>query len=203
MVATLAIVAPLGYLWQASRLPAVHSVMDMGYLDYGGGPGAADTQHGHHAGGHQHGGAGPTVMVPELIADPKRPADVRTELVAEAADLDIGGKSIPGFTVNGKSPGPTITARQGQLVEVLVTNKSVTAGVSMHWHGLNVPNAMDGVAGVTQDAIGVGESFTYRFVADQVGTYWYHSHQVSNVQVLGGLFGPLVVTPRAEAATST
>ena len=197
VVATLAIVAPLAYLWQVSRVPAAFSVMEMGYLDYGGGPAAAGAQHDNHSGGHQHGSAGPVVMVPELIADPKRPADVRTELVAEAANLSIGGQSTAGFTVNGTTPGPTITVRQGQLVEVRVTNRSVPAGVSMHWHGINVPNAMDGVAGVTQDAIAVGESFTYRFVADEAGTYWYHSHQVSNVQVLGGLFGPLVVRPQS------
>ena len=59
------------------------------------------------------------------------------------------------------------------------------------------PNAMDGVAGVTQDAVPVGGEFTYRFVADQPGTYWYHSHQVSNPQVAGGLLGSLVVTPKS------
>jgi FtsP/CotA-like multicopper oxidase with cupredoxin domain len=64
-----------------------------------------------------------------------------------------------------------------------------------------VPNAMDGVAGVTQDAVRQGEDFTYRFVADQVGTFWYHSHQVSHEQVKGGLFGTLVVSPR-DADTS-
>ena len=65
----------------------------------------------------------------------------------------------------------------------------------MHWHGLDVPNARDGVAGVTQDAVGPGERFVYRFVADQVGTYWYHSHQVSHEQVRRGLLGALVVKP--------
>ena len=69
-------------------------------------------------------------------------------------------------------------------------------GVALHWHGLDVPNAMDGVAGVTQDAVPVGGDFTYRFVAEQVGTYWYHSHQVSHEQVVGGLLGALVVQPR-------
>jgi FtsP/CotA-like multicopper oxidase with cupredoxin domain len=59
---------------------------------------------------------------------------------------------------------------------------------------------MDGVAGVTQDAVPVGGEFTYRFVADQPGTYWYHSHQVSNPQVAGGLLGSLVVTPKSGIA---
>jgi FtsP/CotA-like multicopper oxidase with cupredoxin domain len=59
---------------------------------------------------------------------------------------------------------------------------------------------MDGVAGVTQDAVPVGGEFIYRFVADQAGTYWYHSHQVSNPQVAGGLLGSLVVLPRSRIA---
>jgi hypothetical protein len=59
-----------------------------------------------------------------------------------------------------------------------------------------VPNAEDGVAGVTQDAVQPGEGHTYRFVARQRGTYWYHSHQVSHEQVIGGLLGALVVRPR-------
>ena len=87
--------------------------------------------------------------------------------------------------------------RQGQLIEVHLRNESVADGVTLHWHGVDVPNAMDGVAGVTQDAVPVGGEFTYRFVADQAGTYWYHSHQVSNPQVAGGLLGSLVVMPKS------
>jgi FtsP/CotA-like multicopper oxidase with cupredoxin domain len=83
---------------------------------------------------------------------------------------------------------------------VHLRNESVADGVTLHWHGLDVPNAMDGVAGVTQDAVPVGGEFTYRFVADQAGTYWYHSHQVSNPQVAGGLLGSLVVLPRSGIA---
>ena len=69
-------------------------------------------------------------------------------------------------------------------------------GITLHWHGVDVPNAEDGVAGVTQDAVMPGQEYTYRFVAKQAGTYWYHSHQVSHEQVIGGLLGPLVVQPR-------
>ena len=84
-------------------------------------------------------------------------------------------------------------------MEVHLRNESVTAGIALHWHGVDVPNAMDGVAGVTQDAVPAGGEFTYRFVAEQRGTYWYHSHQVSNDQVIGGLFGALVVEPKKAA----
>ena len=78
-----------------------------------------------------------------------------------------------------------------------VTNANVPDGIALHWHGIDVPNAEDGVAGVTQDAIGPGRNHTYRFVVDRVGSYWYHSHQVSHVQVTRGLFGPLIVLPPA------
>ncbi len=171
----------------------------MGTVDYGGGPAPVSGQGGHGGHGGQHDGLGPTTSVVDLVADPKRRPDVTYELVTRSADLDIGGRLIPGFTVNGTSPGPTLTLTQGQLVQVTVRNESVPEGVSMHWHGLNVPNAMDGVAGVTQDAIEPGGNFVYRFVAGQVGTYWYHSHQVSHAQVVGGLLGLIVVRPAKEA----
>ncbi|HEY6810941.1 MAG TPA: multicopper oxidase domain-containing protein, partial [Propionibacteriaceae bacterium] len=179
IVATLSIVAPLAWLWQASRVPAVYSVMDMGYLDYGVGA-MADPVGGH--GGHMEGSmAGqpmaPRRLVTDMVADPAGPADVRVDLVTRQQVLSIGGRSIAGFTVNGTSPGPEIQAKQGQLIEVQLRNESVADGVTLHWHGLDVSNAMDGVAGVTQDAVPVGGEFTYRFVANQAGTYWYHSHQ--------------------------
>jgi len=203
VVATLSIVVPLAWLWQASRVPSVYSVMDMGYHDYGVGA-TADTSSGGHA-GHMQGDTpgqqmAPPRLVTDMVADPARPADVRVDLVARQQTLTVGGRSISGFTVNGTSPGPQIRARQGQLIEVHLRNESVRDGVTLHWHGVDVPNAMDGVAGVTQNAVPVGGGFTYRFVADQAGTYWYHSHQVSNPQVAGGLFGSLVVTPKAGIA---
>jgi FtsP/CotA-like multicopper oxidase with cupredoxin domain len=91
---------------------------------------------------------------------------------------------------------------QGDLVEVVLRNEDVADGVTIHWHGVDVPNAEDGVAGVTQDAVLPGESYTYRFRAGQVGTFWYHSHQVSSEEVQRGLFGALVIEP-ANSATDT
>jgi FtsP/CotA-like multicopper oxidase with cupredoxin domain len=184
VLAALLILAPLAWLWKSSLVPNSYSVMGMGYLDYGGGPVA----------GHDH---DPTARsVSDIVVDPDRRADIRVDLVAEQQNLSIGGRSVPGYTVNGTSPGPTITAHQGQLVEVRVRNASVKAGIALHWHGVDVPAAMDGVAGVTQDEVPVGGEFTYRFEANQIGTYWYHSHQVSHEQVIGGLFGALIVLPR-------
>ena len=68
-------------------------------------------------------------------------------------------------------------------------NESVADGATLHWHGIDVPNAADGVAGITQDAVPVGGRHVYRFEATDAGTYWYHSHQVSHEQVVRGLLG--------------
>ncbi|HET9560480.1 MAG TPA: multicopper oxidase family protein [Propionibacteriaceae bacterium] len=203
VLATVALVAPLAWMWQASRMPGVYSVMEMGYLDYGGGVQVEPNVAGHGGHGEANGSGhhlGPGRLITDLVADPARPADVRVELVTRQEVLTIGGRSIAGFTVNGTSPGPEIRVRQGQLIEIHLRNESVSAGVALHWHGVDVPNAMDGVAGVTQDAVPIGSEFSYRFVADRAGSFWYHSHQVSNPQVAGGLLGSLVVTPQSGIA---
>ena len=134
--------------------------------------------------------ASDVISIADLGVAADRRADVSVDLVVRQETFDLAsGRSVDGYTVNGQSPGPTIEATEGDLVEVRLSNESVPGGVTLHWHGIDVPNPMDGVAGVTQDAVMEGESFTYRFVADQVGTYWYHSHQLSHEQVQGGLLG--------------
>ncbi|MDH4159826.1 MAG: multicopper oxidase family protein [Actinomycetota bacterium] len=193
-LATAAILAPLGWLWWNSLIPAQYSVTEMGYADYGGGPTASDMAGMHHD----------AVSIDTLTVGTDRPADVEYELTARQERFTLAsGRSVDGYTLNGESPGPVIRATQGDLVEVTVTNDSVPDGITLHWHGVDMPNAMDGVAGVTQDAVMEGESFTYRFLADQVGTYWYHSHQVSHEQVIGGLFGTLVVDPPPGGSSTT
>ena len=189
VAAALAIVLPLAWMWQASRMPGEYSIMDMGYVDTGGGPNTMD-----HAGGHHGGDA---VSVADLVEDTDRPADVVVELTARQERVTLkSGREVDGYTFNGESPGPLIEATEGDLLEVRVHNDNVEAGISVHWHGVDVPNAEDGVAGVTQDAIHEGEDHVYRFVVDDPGTFWYHSHQVSHTQVLRGLFGALVVKHR-------
>ncbi len=177
--------------------------MEMGYHDYGGGAMLDIGAGGHGSHGQGNGNThrpGSPRLVTDMVADPAQAAEVRVDLVTRQQMLSVGGRSIPGFTVNGTSPGPEIRASQGQLIEVRLRNESVIDGVTLHWHGVDVPNTMDGVAGVTQDAVPIGSEFTYRFVANQAGSYWYHSHQVSNPQVAGGLFGSLVVMPRSGIA---
>ncbi|MBL7253072.1 multicopper oxidase family protein [Paractinoplanes lichenicola] len=169
--ATVAVVGPIGYLWQDSLLPETYSAMSMGHADGGGGP-----AHGAHGGGRP---------VSEFTVAAGRRADVSMTLVTR---LDKGR-----YTVNGTTPGPPVLAAKGQLVEVRLVNENVPGGVTLHWHGVDVPGAMDGVAGVTQDAVRPGQSFVYRFVADRAGTYWYHSHQISHEQVIKGLFGAVVI----------
>jgi FtsP/CotA-like multicopper oxidase with cupredoxin domain len=186
---TIAILAPLAWFWWNSLLPDEYSVMDMGYLDFGGG----DSTHSMHDG---------AISIDTLGVEPDRKPDVEYELTARQESFTLAsGREVDGYTVNGQSPGPTIRADLGDLVQVTLTNESVPDGITLHWHGVDVPNSMDGVAGVTQNAVMEGESFTYRFIADQVGTYWYHSHQVSHEQVIGGLLGSVVVdTPAKRGA---
>ena len=197
--------------WASTRL-GEYSVMTMGHVvDGRGAPLGTGSGHHHGAGSGTDavaGGGGAAARAPgasapaapvdvtTLVADPARPADVRVELVARRGTVRVpGGRAVEGYTLNGTSPGPTIRARQGDLVEVTLVNESVDDGATLHWHGVDVPNAADGVAGVTQDAVPVGGRFVSRFVAADAGTYWYHSHQMSHEQVERGLFGALVVAP--------
>ena len=144
-------------------MPGSYSVMDMGYVDAGGGPVSA------HPGG-LHGDHEGAISVSDLVEDTDRPADVVVDLEARQGTVTLeSGRKVEGYTLNGASPGPTIEATVGDLLEVRVHNEDVEDGVSVHWHGVDVPNAEDGVAGVTQDAIGVGEDHVYRFVVDDAG----------------------------------
>ena len=201
VIATLVVLLPLGWLWKASLPPGTYSVMDMGYADYGGAPAPGAVPEGHP----DMPGMTAARSVATLTGPTGRVPDVSVTLVARKQRFRLAsGQSVDGYTLNGNSPGPGIEAVQGQLVQVKLVNESVPDGVTLHWHGLDVPNAEDGVAGVTQDAVAKGRSFTYRFVAGQVGTFWYHSHQVSHEQVVRGLFGPLVITPaKASPAADT
>src|SRR5213593_1843128 len=191
---TLLLVALLGLLawaWYDSRLPSAYNAMDFGRLDFGGGSVPADIRHGKHAGQ-----AGHMISVADLKGPGGKP-DVRFRLTARHAKVRLAsGRLIDALTFDGRLPGPELRVRQGDLVEVALVNKDIDQGVSIHWHGVDVPNAEDGVAGVTQDAVPPGGRYTYRFRTDQVGTFWYHTHQVSSKEVRRGLFGAFVIEPR-------
>ena len=193
---TLAIVGPLGWMWWNSLLPSSYSAMDMGFADYGGGPAAAAGEHDDMAGmTHTAGG----VSVASLDTPKGAKPDVVVDLTTREGKVKLAsGEIVEGYTINGTSPGPTIEATVGQLVEVRLHNDDVEGGVALHWHGVDVPNAEDGVAGVTQDSVKPGQDFTYRWVAPDAGTYWYHSHQMSHEQVSGGLLGGIVIKPKTS-----
>ncbi len=89
-------------------------------------------------------------------------------------------------------PGPEIRVRQGERIRAVVENR-LPEETTVHWHGIRVPNAMDGVPHLTQRPIAPGETFTYEFDVPDAGTYWYHPHQHGTVQVGRGLYGPLIV----------
>jgi len=112
------------------------------------------------------------------------------------------GRELSAWTYDGQLPGPAITATQGDLIEVTLRNTDIDEGVTIHWHGYDIACGEDGVPGLTQDWVAPGGEFVYHFRADQVGTYWYHTHQASAVGVRMGLYGTLVVHPRSAAGES-
>jgi FtsP/CotA-like multicopper oxidase with cupredoxin domain len=187
VLATLVVVGPLGWMWASSFVPSSYSATEMGYVDDGGTP---------LPGGHVHGDAAAGVPVAALTGDVDGPVDVAVTLVARQERFRLAsGEDVDGYTLNGTSPGPTLHVPQGKLLEVRLVNETVAGGTTLHWHGVAVPNADDGVAGVTQDAVPVGGSHVYRFRPERAGTFWYHAHQLSHDQVERGLLGALVVDP--------
>jgi FtsP/CotA-like multicopper oxidase with cupredoxin domain len=122
------------------------------------------------------------------------------ELRGTAIDLSVGampvnfsGRASTAITVNGSLPAPLLRWREGDTVTVRVRN-TLGSDTSIHWHGLQVPAAMDGVPGFSFHGIGPGDTFTYRFPLRQSGTYWYHSHSAGQEQ--RGLYGPIIIEPR-------
>jgi len=98
------------------------------------------------------------------------------ELTTKAVEWTIlDGVTVTAFTYNGTVPGPMIRVTEGDQVRIVVKNE-LPDPTTIHWHGVEVPNAMDGVPGVTQDPIQPGETFTYEFIAKPAGTFMYHSH---------------------------
>ncbi|WP_241242812.1 multicopper oxidase family protein [Paenibacillus whitsoniae] len=192
------IILGINFALKASELPPQID-MASGAADYGG-------QTPSDANLHQHSGS-TAAMAPGMVsvADLKGPqdgvADKHFTLVAQKKTVTLSsGKTVDAWTFNGQIPGPELRVREGDLVEVTLTNQDIEEGVTAHWHGLDVPNAEDGVAGATQNAVMPGETYTYRFRAEQVGTFWYHSHQDSQEAVSKGLFGTLIVEPKETPA---
>ena len=114
-------------------------------------------------------------------------------LTAREADVTVApGRTWRTWTYNGQVPGPLVRVRQGERLRLRLVNE-LPEPTTIHWHGIPVPNPMDGVSGLTQEPALPGESFLYEFVADTPGTYLYHSHH--GLQMDRGLVGPLIVDP--------
>ncbi len=136
-----------------------------------------------------------------------RPIDPRIENGVKVFDLEasviqwniLDHEPVGAYAINRQVPGPRIRITEGDRVRLRVTNR-LPESTTIHWHGLIVPNAMDGPANITQRPIEPGGSFTYEFVARQSGTYFYHSHDHPDRQQALGLYGALIIDPRNAPA---
>ncbi len=129
---------------------------------------------------------------------PSRSMAHATRLTAEPAVVQVlpaEWGATPSLGFNGGTPGPVLRVMQGDELTVNFENRTGEPS-SVHWHGIRIDNAMDGVPGLTQDAVPDGDDFEYRFVTPDAGTFWYHSHNRSWEQVARGLYGPLIVEER-------
>jgi FtsP/CotA-like multicopper oxidase with cupredoxin domain len=118
------------------------------------------------------------------------------------------GQRLSAYAYDGIVPGPVIRVDYRQRVRIRFTNR-LPEETAIHWHGIDVPNALDGVPGVTQDPIALGESFTYEFTArpagdpDGGGTFLYHTHADEDRQMPMGLYGTFIIDPpRPQEAAS-
>lgn len=136
-------------------------------------------------------------LYPEEVVSTGRTVEV--DLVAdEAAIALVDGPPTAVWAYNGSVSGPPIELELGDTLQATLRNE-LPAATSIHWHGIRVPNDMDGVPGLNQSAVQPGEAFTYAFTPKDPGTYWYHSHTLGSEQLDRGLYGPIVVTDPDEA----
>jgi CopA family copper-resistance protein len=132
---------------------------------------------------------------PGLARLPARaPRRVEYDLVIARTGVEVDGRRATGITMNGTIPGPLLRFREGDEAVIRVTNR-LDEDTSIHWHGIILPAAMDGVPGVTFPGIHPGQTFEYRFPIRQSGTYWFHSH--SGFQEQAGHYAPILIEPSA------
>ena len=120
------------------------------------------------------------------------------ELTADEEKWEVEpGKVLDVMAYNGTLPGPQINADLGDKVRIVLNNE-LDQPTTLHFHGLRVPNAMDGVPGITQEAVMPGESFTYEFTVRNSGTHMYHPHFNATEQITEGLLGAFIVNDPAD-----
>ena len=137
------------------------------------------------------------LAVPSFIGSHAKAGTIRV-LRAKPGQAPLMGDHGPAtavWTYDGRVPGPVIRARQGESLRLRFEN-GLPQPSTIHWHGIRIDNAMDGVAGLTQDAVAPGGAFDYVFTPPDAGTYWYHPHNRSWEQVARGLYGLLIVEER-------
>lgn len=172
------------YLSWTSRLPDRYGMAGMTDLDFGGGPDSVTPVRG-------------MVSVNSLTGPlTGTPDDTFTLTAAPKRIVLDSGRVIDGLAFNDQVPGPELRVHQGDLVQVTLVNHLPSDGVTLHWHGLDVPDAEDGVPGLTQNAVPPGHSFVYRFRVEQTGTFWYHTHEDAVTLLRKGLYGAVIVLPR-------
>ena len=135
---------------------------------------------------------GGVAMLPGPVMAASKDILLRASEVELPLGLDDLGNKTRFWAYNNGVPGPMLRFRKGERARIVVDN-ALQVPTAVHWHGLRVPNDMDGVPYVTQAPIKTGERFTYEFALPDSGTYWYHPHQNSHEQVARGLYGPLIV----------
>ena len=143
------------------------------------------------------GAIGPTSpQVRAVEAARRRSGNTYTvNLLAQPVVVDLAGQEAHTWAYSSGLAGPELRLRPGDTLAATVVNQ-IPEPTTVHWHGLAIDNAMDGVPDLTQKAIASGDSFAYRFVVPDAGTYWFHSHQ--GLQLDRGLYGPLVVEDPTE-----
>ena len=143
------------------------------------------------------GTAGPGSLPTAEDLDPS-PGVLEFELVAEKLPVDLTGNGLVAnaYTFNGGTPGPELRLQVGDMVIAHFTNR-LDEPMTVHWHGIELDNPNDGTT-ITQDPVMTGETFTYKFRVTRPGVFWYHSHSMPTNKEFKGLFGPIIVTDRAD-----
>ncbi|HVO29089.1 MAG TPA: multicopper oxidase family protein [bacterium] len=137
--------------------------------------------------------------VPWITANQSSAGVVDVNLTAAETDWDPGtGVPIHGLAYNGIVPGPVIPITAGETLRVHFTNALSVEGTTVHWHGVRIAWAMDGVPGLTQDAILPGQTFVYQFTVPDPGFYWYHPHMQTAKDIERGLYGRIISRDPAE-----
>ena len=134
-------------------------------------------------------GKGNQPLEPQVLADGTK----EFHLTAAVTPWEVSpGKVVDAWTYNGMVPAPAIRVEVGDQVRVILDNQ-LPLGTDIHWHGVKVPNAMDGVAPITQPLVKPGETFTYEFEATEPAIAMYHAHAHGHLQVPNGLFGTFII----------